>query len=221
MLRVVIRALIYLQPLFWILILRLKKNKGLNGLSWFIFPIWIIFFFTVRYQELSFEYYSTDLLMLYSTMVLGVFFFLQVHFEDKDALALSFLLVYFNSFYWESCLHLVALLHGEIVNTIAQAITHLYFIPILLYYLRINDEKKAIKLFIYGLIFTAICTLVIGLQYPFRVFMIRTFDIHLPRPQNFLRMLMRLGSLSFLTKLFISHVKIKGYDENEETYRHT
>jgi len=219
MLRVLIRALIFLQPLFWIFILRLKKNEGLNGLSWFIFPAWIIFFFTVRYKELSFEYYSTDLLMLYSTMVFGIFFFLQVHFEDKNALALSFLLVYVNSFYWESSLHLAALISGEIVNTLTQAITHLYFIPLLLYSIKIYDEKRAIKLLIYGLIFTAICTLGIGLQYPFRVFMIRTFDIFLPRPQSFLRMAMRLGSLSFLTKLFISHIKIDSSIEDAETNR--
>jgi len=217
-----IRAIIYLQPLFWIFLLRFQNedleyyfNKVLNVL---VILFYVVFIGFVLNFNMSYAFYNEKLLLIYSTMLLVSYYTLTLYFSNKESLCLSFLIVYMNSFYWEFPLHTIALLHGEIINTIVQIFTHVYFIPILLMYVKFNDNRKAIKSLLYGLVVLTIFTTILGFQYPFRVFMIRVFDIRLPRPRH-IQIIMRLSGLFFILKTFILHSKIDIFDEHEKTNR--
>jgi hypothetical protein len=89
-------------------------------------------------------------------------------YDIKDALALSFLIVFINSYYWEFMLHFnVILFYGLNFNQLVQAF---HLIPA--YYLvkrtEFNDNKVVKKKLIYGLMISGLN--VVLLPFHYRIF---------------------------------------------------
>lgn len=90
--------------------------------------------FWVRFFELSIGFYSMELLILYS---LFVAYFTEVIYRHdkysfKEAMAISFLVVYLNSWYWEGLLHLWTISANGInlnqIYQLAHLIPAVYFL---------------------------------------------------------------------------------------------
>ena len=162
----VLRTLVYLQSFLWLYILFIEND--LRGpitheqvLKWF----GIYFSFTaytyVLVNDVSFSQYTSELIGVYILMVLlciGVF---STKYIPKDAIALSFLIVFINSYYWESMHHFNAIiLYGLSFNQLIQMF-HLIPAYFLMKRLEFHNSKRVKKLLIYGLIIS--CTHLISL----------------------------------------------------------
>jgi hypothetical protein len=140
-------------------------------------------------------------------MVLASMISLKAFFNDKDSIALAFLIVYLNSTYWELSLHSVALIHGEIINTIRQVFTHFYFIPLLIRLVLIVDKRRIKKTLLHGLIFSTVIMISFGL---FRligkeVLHISGLWVYTP----YIWAVNRIGCLVFLLKAFTQDIIIR------------
>jgi hypothetical protein len=138
------RALVIAQPFLWMWVNEDDRWDFLNDVnmdSWF--TIWVyawvcvILFFDVRIG-----FYSTELLILYSLMVWAstIVQMKRYSFSFRKAIAQSFLIVYLNSYYWESFLHLWAINeNGFNMNQLFQA---LRLIPAVYFILRYEFDVK-------------------------------------------------------------------------------
>ena len=148
MLETLFRAFVILQPFLWIWILEDDRFEFLNhkdaydlfnyGVFFAIFAFWI--------GDVNIGFYSKGLLALYSAMVWWGVLVLMKNFNwhFREALATSFLLVYLNSWYWESFLHIWAIQENGInVNQMFQL---LHLIPGVYFLIRYEfDKDRAIN----------------------------------------------------------------------------
>ena len=127
------RALVIFQPFLFIWIYEDDKfnflNEGYGETASLSFQLFMIASFlclvAVVLLEISIGYYTAYLLSIYIFMVLAMNYGLIGFFETKKTIALSFLLVYVNSLYWESFLHVWAINeHGLNMNQAFQILSH-------------------------------------------------------------------------------------------------
>jgi hypothetical protein len=116
--------------------------------------------------DINIGLYTKGLLFLYILMVWGsVTVLMKIHhFSFRKAIANSFLIVYLNSWYWESFMHIWAIQeNGLNMNQLFQA---LHLIPAIYFIIRykFDIEKASMQLF-KGFIFSAL----IGMMINFRV----------------------------------------------------
>ena len=146
MLETLFRAFLILQPFLWIWILEDDRFEFLNhervkdlftyASLFVIVGVWI--------GNISIGFYSRDLLLLYSCLVWWGILVLMKNFNwhFREALATSFLLVYLNSWYWESFLHIWAIQQNGInMNQIFQL---LHLIPGVYFLIRYEFEKDRV-----------------------------------------------------------------------------
>ena len=168
MLETLFRAFVILQPFLWIWILEDDRFEFLNharvkelftyGVLFWMAAVWIGAF--------SIGFYSNELLILYSGLVWWGILVLKKNFNwhFREALATSFLLVYLNSWYWESFLHIWTIQENGInVNQMFQL---LHLVPGVYFLIRYEfDKVRAINELIKGFYVTAI----IGFMRVYRV----------------------------------------------------
>jgi hypothetical protein len=89
-------------------------------------------------------------------MVLVCFILFSSKYSLKDAVALGFLIVFINSYYWEFMLHFnVIIFHGVNFNQVIQAF-HLIPAYYLIKRIEFYDTKDVKKKIIYGLMISGI-----------------------------------------------------------------
>lgn len=139
-----IRAIVLMQPFFWIWVLEDEKRFDIlndpNGGSWFYVSVYS-FIAGVIIFGISFGFYTSELLVVYALLVgFGVFFCRKwFYYSRREAIAISFLVTYLNSWYWEGVLHVWAIMeNGLNINQIFQM---LHLIPAI-YFLYAWDFEK-------------------------------------------------------------------------------
>ena len=123
-----LRGLVYAQSLIFIWLFRKKNvdsffNKNIRTFFYFssLYVICIIYIFNINYN-----FYTTDLLIYYCLSVLFVTLIFESKYSFKNALCYGFLIVFINSYYWESMLHLNKIIaYGLNLNDVIQGL-HLY-----------------------------------------------------------------------------------------------
>jgi len=153
------RALLIAQPFLWIWIIEDERWEFLNN---YFFELWFnlqTFTFIILILGLKVEigFYSTGLLTLYIVMVwISYTSMIENHnFSFRKAVANSFLIVYLNSWYWESFLHIWAIQeNGFNMNQLFQA---LHLIPAVYFLVRYRfDVEYALDEFGKGFFVSAI-----------------------------------------------------------------
>lgn len=200
-----IKFLIYGQPFIWIFLLY-NNNHYLDKLfSYLIKPFYLfgfVFIINIIINKVSFDFYTTELIVIYTFFVLTVTYCLESVYDFKVAICLGFLLTFINSFYWEFMLHIVAFLHVFITPNFFIQSWHLIPIPFLIKKFSFNNERVAFKLLLYGLILSAmLVTLrgsmeVLGFEYNWFIF----------------NNINRCFCLYILTKVFYEHGRLKEND---------
>jgi len=206
--------LIFSQPLIWIYILKFKHKipDGFSSLIDYMPLLSIPLFLYIYHFKVHFQFYSMSLLIIYIIFVNVSYTILSFKFNKVEALCLAFLIVYMNSLYWELNLHFVALIQGEISNTIKQIVSHVYFIPFLMPMLKIRERNKAIKTLLYGLVFTASMNIYRGFYFFLRTYFRRNdYPFSLSGSFFYVNIMIRVVCLMFLLKTFISHIEIKDH----------
>ncbi len=148
-----LRTLVYFQSFIWLILL--KYVDDFDPPVYFKSVLWASSFYlsyAVLKYNISFNQYTSNLLSLYILMVLVCFSAFYHRFGFKDAVALSFLLVFINSYYWESMFHFNAIVfYGLSFNQIIQMF-HLLPAYFLVKELEFYNARRVIKLILYGVI---------------------------------------------------------------------
>jgi hypothetical protein len=107
--------------------------------------------------KIHFHYYTTQLFILYNYMILFcyVLFRLYLRYSIKDALSMSFLIVFLNSYYWEMVLHISAAHYNlyELINP--RETIRLIIVPFLLANYSFN-KSKSLRMLRIGVIISGI-----------------------------------------------------------------
>ena len=146
MLETLFRAFVVVQPFLWIWILEddrfefLSKDNGKHW-AWFTYGF-VAFIAFIGTYNFSIGFYSTELLAVYSFLVWWGILVLKKNFNwhFREALATSFLLVYLNSWYWESFLHIWAIQENGITRN--QIFQLLHLIPGVYFLIRYEFDKN-------------------------------------------------------------------------------
>ena len=146
MLETLFRAFVILQPFLWIWILEDDRFEFLNKEKVYdLFWYGVIFAsFAFLIEDINIGFYSSELLLVYSCLVSWGVLALMKNFNwhFREALATSFLLVYLNSWYWESFLHIWAIQENGInMNQIFQL---LHLIPGVYFLIRYEFDKDRV-----------------------------------------------------------------------------
>lgn len=113
---------------------------------------------TVIALGVRYEYYSTSLVVQYILLVYFAYHMFKDRFSISDAIALSFLTVYMNSYYWESVLHFqeytLHILSGDIFINYRE----LWRLTPVLFFIRKFkfDKEHTVNWLSYGLFFSFI-----------------------------------------------------------------
>ena len=144
----VFRALLIAQPFLWIWII--EDERGLKIIDDVNAPYWfsvLVFVWSVLILifDVNIGFYTSELLILYALMVFVSTWVLVLNhsFIFRKAIATSFLIVYLNSWYWESFLHIWAILeNGFNLNQFFQA---LHLLPAVYFLMRYKfDTPNAV-----------------------------------------------------------------------------
>lgn len=152
----ILRTLVYFQSFIWLYILfsnwKIKDYQGYPIIPILFINAGIISYFQILRYNISFSQYTSELLGLYILMVLLCFGLFYSKYSFKDSVALAFLIVFINSYYWESMLHFNAIVFsGFNFNQIIQMF-HLFPAYFLIRRIEFHNLKNVKKLLIYGLI---------------------------------------------------------------------
>ena len=161
MINYILRTLVYSQSFLWLFILFSDLDLESVIFDWLV--VWFGFFsyFVVLYYDISFSQYTTELLAFYILLVVICYGFFTTKYSYKDSISFAFLIVFINSYYWESMHHFNAIvLYGLNFNQIVQMF-HLIPAYFLMKRLIFHNLKRVKKLLIYGLIIS--CTHLISL----------------------------------------------------------
>lgn len=162
------RAFVIVQPFLWMWILEddwfefLNRDKVRN--IFYISAMLFLLFLVI--SKFSIGFYSNELLIVYVCLVQWGIFVLMKNFEwgFRASVATSFLLVYLNSWYWESFLHIWAIQEKGInANQIFQL---LHLIPGVYFWFRYDfDKSRVVDELAKGFMWSAI----IGLMRVYRI----------------------------------------------------
>lgn len=149
----ILRTLVYVQSFFWLIILLYVDDfdppRFFKELS---YAICFYLSYAVLEYNISFSQYPASLLSFYILMVLVCFSAFYHQYGFKDAVSLSFLIVFINSYYWESMFHLNAILfYGLSLNQIVQMF-HLIPAYFLVRRIEFHNPLRVIKLILCGMV---------------------------------------------------------------------
>lgn len=190
-----LRSMVYVQPFIWIYLLD-KNIEIRNRYIRLLFPVGLgIIYYALVITGFEFSQYNNELLKFYVALMLYSYIVLRWEFNYKDTVCLTFLLVFINSYYWESMLHLNAIMFYRLSFNQFVQLFHLvpvYFLNRIIY---ITDYRRSKKLIIYGLMISTLNLL--------SIFVV---------PNMYRRLvnnITRISCLSILLIIFITMVEIK------------
>lgn len=157
-----LRILIFGQPFicWWILETDIKLSEKQEEIGDYIIYVgFSILIATIFLSGFEFDFYTVQLLLQYAFFIPFTFLYMRDKYSFKDSLALSLLLVFLNSFYWESVLHFAELTMLQFDITRLREFWHLVPLPIILRNFRVN-RKSAIKNLRIGLIYSFIISVI-------------------------------------------------------------
>ena len=168
MLETLFRAFVIVQPFLWMWILEDDRFEFLNDVNadyWFgvSFFVWLVL---VGVYDIGIGFYSSELLIVYACLVQWGIFVLRKKFRwsFRASVATSFLLVYLNSWYWESFLHIWAIQEKGINPN--QMFQLLHLIPGVYFWIRYEFDKNQV---VDELAKGFIASTIIGLMLIFRI----------------------------------------------------
>ena len=138
------RALLIVQPFFWMWVLEDDRFDFLNqevfSEALFLGGLW--FAIAVAVKGIKVGPYSTGLIVFYAFFVLWVCsrIYDEFRWPFRESLALAFLIVYLNSWYWEGVLHLWAI--AENGFNLNQAFQMLHLIPGIYFLIRWEFDRR-------------------------------------------------------------------------------
>ena len=207
-----IRALLFVQPLFWMILFKINYenlDKIFHKLEMPFYIIGIGFNMVVATFSIDFEFYTPELIITYSIFAMIATLSFSYFLNFRQALCMGFLIAYLNSFYWEFMIHIVAFISiGFNQNTIIQG-WRLISLPFIFTTWEFNDKRKAFKLLLKGFLISAIFVFARGL---IGIINIQTGLVH----RDFYRAIHyymnyphRLISLLILIKIFFNFGRIR------------
>jgi len=140
----IFRAFIIAQPFLWIWIIEDDRWEFLNE-DIYLFYSQILFcflIFIIPAFKIKIDFFTTELLFLYTGMIwiTNLVLIREFKYSFRKAIANSFLIVYLNSFYWESFLHIWVILEsGFNRNQFFQA---LHLIPAFYFLMRYRFDRR-------------------------------------------------------------------------------
>ena len=138
------RAFLIVQPFFWMWVLEDDRFEGLKDVNihaWFTVSVFA-FCVSAFMFDISIGIYSSGYLFMYAILVWLVYSrcFGIFKYSFRDSVALGFLIVYLNSWYWEGVLHLWAI--AENGFNLNQAYQMLHLIPAVYFLLRWEFDRQ-------------------------------------------------------------------------------
>jgi len=198
-----LRSIVYAQPFIWLYILDKRIDINNRYIKSF-YPIALcILYLILVITGFGFNQYENKLLKFYVLLIMYSHYVLSYNYSFKDSVCLSFLLVFINSYYWESMLHLNAIMfYGLSLN---QFIQGFHLIPIYFLYrmIEIKDTKRVKKLILYGLIISTLNL------FSIQVIPLRLFNFIIYYGRNLFNNITRISCLTILLIIFITQIKIK------------
>lgn len=106
----------------------------------------------VLFCNISYSYYTNNLLIYYIIQTLVYYYILINNFNIKDSISLALLISFASSFYWEIPIHLIVLFNGESIRNILIQSMHFATLPFIFNRIVIIDKFKFYRRILYGLI---------------------------------------------------------------------
>ena len=146
----ILRILVYAQSFLWLYLLN-RDFEIKSIIIKVLFPVCLVFIYFILHETgFEFNQYTNNLLKYYIVLILFSYNILRFSYPFKNAVCLSFLLVFINSFYWESMLHLNAIIFNGL--SFNQFVQSFHLITAYYLYKMFNFHWKAFRIFIYGII---------------------------------------------------------------------
>ena len=115
------QALVLGQPLFWMWLYDTKRVQIRETFRWSFYILSMTTWALIYKSGFSIGFYTNSLLLQYIAMTMLAVQILNTRYDIKKALALGFLSVFLNSYYWELPLHLAEVMSGNLhVGMIVQ-----------------------------------------------------------------------------------------------------
>jgi hypothetical protein len=196
--------MVYAQSFLWIKLIDYPvqvKSKWIRS----SFPTLLaIMYLWLKNTGFSFNQYTNNLLMFYVFMMFYTYGALTLKYDWYNAVCLTFLIVFINSYYWEFMLHFNSIIYyGLSFNQFIQA---LHLIPAFLLYrkLEITDKSMFRKMIIYGLIFSVLNLIELNIL-PNHIYIVNTL-INL---RGFVNNITRFICLNLLILTITRYTKLK------------
>ena len=112
-----VQFLILVQPLLWINLLRYSVEfKRENNKPFLFYLLALLSILVVYVFHLEIGFYRTHLIIQYILYTCLAFYMYSNRFSVMESIALAFLTVYLNSFYWELPYHVAELNYMDIIR---------------------------------------------------------------------------------------------------------
>lgn len=108
----------------------------------YFYIISFLFMLIIVATGFTFQFYKTNLIIQYCVLVLYAFRVLKTEERVLTAISLSFLLVFFNSYLWESVLHFAEYTQNPVMLFNFRELIHLVVLPFL--YAHYTVDKKPV-----------------------------------------------------------------------------
>jgi len=138
------QALVLGQPLFWMWLYDTKLVQIRETFRWSFYILSVTAWVLIYQSGFSVGFYTNSLLLQYTAMTMLAVQIFNTRYDIKKALALGFLTVFLNSYYWEIPLHLAEVLSGTLHVGMVVQFWRLIPIPFFLKHYRFTVRDRAI-----------------------------------------------------------------------------
>lgn len=198
-----LNSIVYAIPFIWLYILN-KKVEINNYYIKLLYPVSLgIIYLMLVITGFGFNQYTNELLKFYTLLMLYAQFILRYEYNFKDAVCLSFLLVFINSYYWEFMLHLNFIMFNGL--SLNQVIQGFHLVPAYFLYRRIEikDINRFKRLILYGLVISTLNVLSIDFL------SLSLFGFLQYNTRGLVNNITRISCLTILLIIFITQIEIK------------
>ena len=140
----VFQALVLGQPLFWMWLYDTKLVQIRETFRWSFYVLSITAWMLVYQSGFSVGFYTNSLLLQYISMTMLAVQIFNTRYDIKKALALGFLSVFLNSYYWELPLHLAEVMSGNLHVGMIVQMWRLIPVPFLLHRYDFTGYDRAV-----------------------------------------------------------------------------
>ena len=149
------QVIVMVQPMIWIILYNTPiylKYRQEEILKWIIYIFMEATLFGIIILKPSIGFYTTSILAQYTILITVSFYMFTQRNQVKDAIALAFLTVFLNSFYWEIPLHILEIVKVGFYP--GQLVQFWRLLPLGFFLPRFTFTKEHARLIILGPIFT-------------------------------------------------------------------